>query len=1046
MQHLPTNWWINPELTALNRLRGRANLLPFADEHSAATRNPASSPYYKAMNGKWLFKLFKNPDAVPTRCLGKEYNAGRWDKITVPGNWNCQGYGGSIYTNKRMPFDVRPPHVPQENPTGVYRREFILPAAWHKRRTVLHIGGAESAYTIHINGKFAGMGKDSRLSGEFDISPYLEKGRNSIAIQVVRWSDGSYLEDQDHWWMAGLHRSVYLYSTDEMYLEDVFVTAGPGDNLQTGLLDVKVYIGERNQRKKDWKICVSLLDSKGRKVLRKPLTANIPVADFHDDEEKCIKLNAVIRRPRLWSHETPVLYTVIVSLHDSRGKTIECTSCRTGFRRVEINRNREMLINGKPVLIKGVNRHEHDPQHGKAVTYARMVQDAEMMKQFNFNAVRTSHYPNDPVWYDLCDEYGLYVIDEANIECHHYQNTDRLANDPAWTAAFVSRCQRMVQRDKNHPSIIAWSLGNESGYGSNHDAAAGWIRAYDPSRLVHYEGAIRRRYTSDWLGPKQPGMHPLASDIICPMYSAHTVLREWAEANDAETRPLILCEYSHAMGNSNGCIKEYWDLFRKYHGLQGGFIWDWVDQGLLKKDQKTGRGYYAYGGDFNEKYHDANFCLNGLIDPDRNPHPAMYEVKFCQQAIEVKAGKLNKGEIIIINRHDFISSDYLMGHWNFTVNGKTVRHGRLPRLDLIPGEKRKFFLPLVNTEEYSGSECFINVWFTVKKARHGLPLGHETARCQLAFKPLKCRKANITKSNPVFPETVEREGLLIAGTNGITACFDLARGNLGGLSIGRNELLQQPLRATTWRAPVDNDGIKCWSGQENKPLGRWRAAGLPCEQQQPVAASVQKTNNGLEVTFVTDINGKLSGGKEAPILRHTHIYTLNNDGSLYVTNRFELADGISDPARIGVVCELPAGFEQVEWFGRGPHENYSDRKASAHVGLYQSSVSELYHPYIVPQETGCRCDVRQLSIRGNKAGLGIEADGLLQFSALHFSADDLYRASHTSDLIPRKETVLHLDYAQRGLGTNSCGPDTLNKYRLLEKSYELNFTLRPFLI
>lgn len=1041
MRDLPENWWINPELTSINRLPGRATLLPYSTETAAAQRQPQKSPYFMNLNGQWRFRLLPRPESVSQRLLDSNCKDQTWDEISVPGNWNCQGYGGSIYTNVRMPFDAFPPQVPEENPTGIYRRTFKLPAAWRKRRTVLHIGGAESACTVHVNGKFAGMGKDSRLPSEFDITPYLQAGINTLAVQVVRWSDGSYLEDQDHWWMAGLYRDVYLYSTAIMHLEDVFVTAGLEDNLHTGKLTVQGVLGEQQQWPQGWSVRVHLLDAAGRNILRRPLEKPVPVSTHAGGSTRTILLESKISKPHIWSHETPYLYTAVLSLLDAAGKIVESTACRTGFRRVEITNNREMLINGKAVLIKGVNRHDHDPLHGKAVPYERMRQDAELMKKYNFNAVRTSHYPNDPAWYDICDELGLYVIDEANIECHHYQPHNRIANDPAWTAAFVSRCQRMVLRDKNHPSIIAWSLGNESGYGCNHDAAAGWIRNYDPSRLVHYEGAIRTWRSSDWCGPANPGANRLASDIICPMYPPHAAIAEWAAENNGETRPLIMCEYTHAMGNSNGCVSEYWELFEKTPGLQGGFVWDWVDQGLTKTDPATGRDYFAYGGDFDEKYHDVNFCINGLIDPDRNPHPAMAELKHCQQPLKITRGSISKNEITVINRHDFIKSGYLQGFWELIADGKTVRHGRLPRLDLTPGEQRKVTLPLQNISRYANSEMFVNVWFTTRAAQPGIPAGHEVARSQITWG--KCRKQQRKPAlSGTAPITEERDGLLIAGANGVTACFDLLRANLAGLSVGKTELLHTPLQATAWRAPTDNDGIKRWTGQSNKALGHWLSMGLVNEQHQPKGASIRYLPNRLEVTFVTDVIGIDPDGKQHPVMCHTHVYTMYPDGSINVSNLFKFTDSITDPARIGIVAALETGMEEVEWYGRGPHENYTDRKAAAHVGMYKSTVTDLYHPYVVPQENGCRTDVRHLTISGRNAALRIDAQPLMQFTALHYTADDLYRASHTCNLNPRPETILHLDYAQRGLGTRSCGPDTLDKYKLKENIYNLDFTLK----
>ena len=1047
MNTFPDRWWMIPELTELNRLSGRATLFPFPDEQGAATCDREQSPFVRLLNGKWRFTLVESPEATPSTFADPALDDSGWDRIAVPGNWNCQGYDKSIYTNSRMPFDKNPPEVPEENPTGLYRTTFKVPAAWRRRRVVLHFGGVESACSVYMNGQFVGMGKDSRLPSEFDVTEFLKSGANTLAVQVVRWSDGSYLEDQDHWWMAGIYRDVYLYTTDAMFLQDVFAVGDLEDDMATGCLRVSVTPGDQHEWPSEWRVRTRLLDPEGRDVLRKPMTGQLAEQRYEQGGlgARTIDMSATVRRPKRWSAETPTLYTVVVSLLNADAEVVESTACRIGFRRVELSGNRELLVNGKAVLFKGVNRHDHDPDHGKAVPYERLVQDVERMKQFNFNAVRTSHYPNDPVFYDLCDAYGLYVIDEANVECHHYQPGDRLANDPRWTAAFVSRCQRMVQRDKNHPSIIEWSLGNESGYGCNHDAAAGWIRGYDTSRLLHYEGATRgwreRMCREDTL----TGAGALASDVICPMYPRHAEMEAWAKDDYGETRPYIMCEYTHAMGNSNGGVREYWDLIEKYHGLQGGYVWDWVDQGLTRTDPETGRSYYAYGGDFGEQYHDYNFCINGLVWPDRTPHPAMWELKQCQQPIGVRAKSLKGGEITVTSKLDFITTAHLSGHWSVEVDGREIKSGRLRRLSLKPGESRTVTLPIKQPVLEAGQESFLNVWFTQREAAHGIPAGHEVAREQINLsKVWRAPRASVC---PPMDEVVTREAddVLTVGTASGSVCFDLAGGGLVGFSAGRSEVLAAPPQVTLWRAPIDNDGVKQWSGRsQDRTLGRWWNMGLDRETVATVESGWSLRGGAARVKFVSLLTGTDANGEDHDLARHTHVYTVRADGCVSVNNRIVLADGISDVARMGVVMQLEPGFEHAEWFGRGPHENYTDRHASARMGRFAAEVDDFYEPYIVPQEHGCRTGVRWFALNNGRLGLLVCGKRPLQVTASHYTASDLYEATHTYQLEPRAETILHIDLQQRGLGTNSCGPDTLNQYRLLADAYAFSYDMMLF--
>ena len=1078
--HLSSRFWTTPEVTGINRLPGRATLYPYDSEAAALAGDREASPWWRSLDGQWRFHLVPRPEAAPPGFSQSDFDDSGWDHIAVPGNWTCQGYDAPIYTNVQMPWDEQPPGVPrQDNPTGLYRTSFEVPARWRRRRVVLHLGGVESCFRVWVNGCEVGLGKDSRVPSEFDITTFINwqaptpkprrpktgshRGRdaNQLAVEVIRWSDGSHLEDQDHWWMAGIHREVYLYSTEPMHLEDLFARGDLDESCTDGELSLKVRLGEQETWPEGWSLRARLIDARGKEVFRNPLTANCPGSGQIGSAGRVVKLSAPVKRPRQWSAEAPELYTVVVSLVKPSGKVAEATSCRVGFRRIDLG-HRELRVNGRVVLFKGVNRHDHDDETGKTVSRERMRQDVEVMKRLNVNAVRTSHYPNNPAWYDLCDEYGLYVIDEANIECHAFQPADRLAQDPRWTAAFVDRCQHMVERDKNHPSILMWSLGNESGYGVNHDAAAGWIRGFDPSRLVHYEGAIRAHWSDSYGGgAKQAGHGALSSDVICPMYPQVKSLVEFSRDDFPETRPLIMCEYSHSMGNSNGCLKEYWDAIESLPGLQGGFIWDWVDQGLTKTDER-GVKYWAYGGDFGEQRHDANFCINGLVWPDRTPHPgAAGEVKYCYQYVGVGAGR-RQTEFGVHNKHDFLDLGHLQGYWSLQVDGRVVKKGRLQRLRTAPGATETVKLPLELPRMESGQECFLDVWFAARQDTRWCEKGYEVAREQLPIAAARAAPAGSAKPSKATPKRTSEptrraagligseavsadvsSGALYLSTSDTCARLDLESGALTGLSHDGRELLERGPRAFLWRAPTDNDGVKSWSGQEHKALGRWWKLGLHRQAWETIKVTRRRAGGLPSLSSTALLRGTDDGGGVHDLGEHRQVFAMQVDGALRVDNTLKLSHGVADLPRIGVELVLAAGLEQFEWLGRGPGENYPDRKAGSHVGHYASTVTELYVPYILPQENGARCDVRWCALHDGGTGLLMAGAGPMIVSALHHPAEDLTAAFHTDELRPQPEVYVHLDVAQRGLGTASCGPDTLPEYHLAGGTWRWTYCIQP---
>ncbi len=1032
--------WKSPETISFKRLPARATLLPFEDVKSARTLSLAQTPFYHSLNGTWDFTLLHRPEEVRAEMLqpeGSLVGAG-FRPMPVPSNWTLQEtFDKPHYTNVQMPFSQEPPEVPVENPTGVYRKTFTVPQHWEGRRVVLHIGGAESVLYVWVNGKPVGLSKDTRLPSEFEITEFLQPGQNLLAAVVVKWSDATFLEDQDQWWMGGIFREVYLYSTPQVFLDDVFARGSLDDSFRHGVLSVDVRMGYHaiNPPEGDWQIELQLFDG-ARPVLKKALREKVDTTSTRGS-----RFQAHFHVPKLtaikpWSAESPQLYTVVVSLIKDR-KTLDVTGCRTGFRRVEMGQ-RELLVNGQRVMIKGVNRHEHDDVTGKVISRESMVRDIELMKQFNFNAVRLSHYPNDPLWYDLCDEYGLYLIDEANLETHAFCN--QICFEARYASAFLERAIRMVERDKNHPSVILWSLGNESGYGPNHDAMAGWIRHFDPSRPLHYEGAIwqKRGYQITFPGGLIEGK--AASDIICPMYPAiEQIVQYCANKANTDTRPIILCEYSHAMGNSNGSLADYWDMFESTPGVQGGFIWEWVDHGIRQKTAE-GKAWWAYGGDFGDKPNDLNFVCDGLVWPDRKPHPGMWEAKKLQQPIGIKAKNLKQGLVTITNKHDFTKLDGFIGTWEVLVDGKGIARGVVPKLRTAPQKSETVRLKLPKLHLRPGQQAHLNVRFRMAKATTWCPVGHEVAWEQLVlaepvWKPFLHLKATQKVS-------VEERGshTLLRGEN-FEANVQRLGGKLASMSwLGRPLIVDGP-QLHVWRGPTDNDGIKGWTGQDNKALGKWLKAGLDQLLITTESCDIALRKDGAAVMSTVQVikgNGLKYG------FLHEQVLTFYSDGRLVLENHVEADKRLPDLARVGITLQLAPGFEKLRWLGRGPWENYRDRKRAATVGVYESTVTDEYVPYILPQEHGNKTDVRWMELEDpGHACVRFWGDRYFEASASHFTSHDLFKWKHTTEVVARPEVVVNLDYAQRGLGTGSCGPDTLSQYLIQPGKFDFAFVLQP---
>ncbi len=1030
--------WQSPETLSLNRLPARATLYPYPSATLAKGNKRIKSPWWCSLNGEWDFRLVDRPEHVPADFVQPGYVADAkqgWSKLPVPSNWTMHGHDRPHYTNVNMPFGDQAPNVPELNPTGLYLKKFNVPEKWQGRRTIIHIGGAESVLYLWIDGQPVGLAKDTRLPSEFDLTPYVKPGTtHTLAAVVVKWSDASFVEDQDQWWMGGIHREVYLYSQAELFIEDVFVRGNLDATFKQGSLQVSVRVGSPDAIAQGTKVRVQLYDALGKTVLKKAIEGQVSKENFWVHPHKRIELDIPIKRPLKWSAEAPNLYTVVVILCGSDGTAVEHTASRVGFRRIEC-RERQLLVNGQPVFIAGVNRHDHDDTHGKTVTRERMLQDVLVMKRHNINAVRTSHYPNDPAWYDLCDEYGLYVFDEADVEAHAYAHD--ISHNTRYAPAFLDRAVRMVERDKNHPSVIVWSLGNESGYGPHHDAMAAWIRHRDPSRLLHYEGAIQFDWTKGHA----------ATDLICPMYPTIDKIVQWVtDPNNRDQRPVILCEYSHAMGNSNGSLGDYFDAFAKYRGLQGGFIWEWVDHGLKKRDE-NGREFWAYGGDFGDEPSDLNFVCDGLVWPDRQPHPGLLEYKYLCRPVKVEGIKIRRGKFRIHNHRWFTTLRDLAGTWTLLMDGKEVAQGKLPALRAAPQQFHDVQIKYPQLVLSQGSEVHVSFRFFSREQTTWGDAGHEVAWQQFniptkVFLRHRAIRKPVTKLSPTnIAETTNgwqvTKGELHFSINKTT-------GMMENLKLASRLLVLRGPQLNVWRAATDNDGLKLFPvvnwGSE-RILDRWRKAGYDRLELVETKADMQE----VEDRSVFKINQQWRCPGMDRIIVHEHRYTLSANGEIKVKNHFIVDPDLPELPRIGVALVLPTEYENLEWFGRGPWENYSDRNRSALLARYRSTVADQYVPYILPQEHGNKTDVRWLELQnGVGQGVRITAASQMEASASHFTAGDLFKAKHTTDLKPRPEIHVYLDHAQRGLGTGSCGPDTLPQYRIPPGAYDLNFKIYGF--
>lgn len=1014
-------WWLDPEVNEVNTMAPRAAFFAYETENLAKADQKARSERYLSLEGKWKFNFSKDHDKAPRDFYSLKYDDSQWTDFPVPGILELNGYGDAIYSNNGYPwrtqFRPEPPFVEERNNyTGSYRKMVTVPADWKGERIYLHVGSATSNLMVWVNGKFVGYSEDSKVSAEFDLTKYLTPGKeNLIAMQVMRWCDGSYLEDQDFWRFTGIAREVYLYARPQAHIADLFITPDLVNNYQDGTLEVKLNaVGAKGET-----VMFSLKDKEGKEVAAQ-------TAKVGGNGE--VKVNFDIKNPLKWTAETPNLYTLYTTLMDGK-QVAEVVPQRVGFRKVEI-KNAQVLVNGQPVLFKGANRHELDPVTGYVVSMDRMLEDIRVMKELNINAVRTCHYPNDPRWYELCDIYGIYMVAEANIESHGMGYGDKtLAKEPTYEKAHLERNESNIKIYKNHPSIIFWSVGNEAGYGPNFEKAYDLVKAYDPSRPCQYEQVGQNGKT----------------DIFCPMYYDYGGCDKYSQGDNP--RPLIQCEYAHAMGNSMGGFKEYWDMVRKYPKYQGGFIWDFVDQGLRVKN-KQGKTIYAYGGDFGRyPTSDHNFNCNGIINPDRKPNPHANEVRYYYQNIWATAKDLKAGEVEVYNENFFKSLDDVELQWTLESEGKVLANGR-NALDIPAQQKRVVKLDGYSLPADVKGEVVLNLDFVLKKAEPMLDAGYAVAREQFVVNPYTfptMESVLAVTSGKYDTRKVEKEEkvawvTLSAGNTSVT--FNHWNGWIDYLDVDGKPMLEEGYAITPdfWRAPTDSD----YGAGTQRKLHAWKNPEMKMKSFK-VVENEGKAEKGVEVVYdMPSVEATL-----------TMTYTLTPAGELVVNEAMTVnKDAKHKPElmRYGMQLVMPKAYNMLTYYGKGPGENYIDRNNGDRLGVYDAKVADQYWGYVRPQESGNKTEVRYWQVKDeNGKGLEFYSFAPMECSTLNYLASDLddgwdknAHQSHSGDLTPRDFSVVKLAARQRGLAcVNSWGAIPLEQYRMPYQDYSFTYVIRP---
>lgn len=1033
----------DPFVSSINRDASRATAYSFANLNDALEGNREKSGRYLSLNGSWDFSFALKPSDAPVDFHKKKVQG--WKKIMVPSSWEMLGYDKPIYKSAVYPFrPVNPPQVPQDyNGVGCYQRSFSLPAGWKGMNITLHFGGVSSAYKVWLNGKFLGYAEDSFLPSEFNITPYLQEGENVLSVWVIRWSDGSFLEDQDQWRLSGIHREVYLMAEPPLRIADFFYQTKLDKEYKDALLSIRPRIENLTGKETTGYIVkAQLYDQNKKAILDKPLQRSVEsiINEIYPrlDNAKFGLLETLVQDPSKWSAEDPNLYTLAISLEDSAGHILEVKSCKLGFRSIEFAKdNSKLLINGKLTYLYGVNRPDHHPTKGKALSREDIFRDVQTIKQFNFNCIRLSHYPSDPYLLDLCDEFGIMVIDEANLETHGLGG--KLSNDAAWTGAYLERSSRMVLRDKNHPSIIFWSLGNEAGRGPNHAAMAAWIHDFDITRPLHYEPAMGSPKEEGYIDPSDPRylksndhshriQNPLDQyyvDMISRMYPALYTAPLLVNQPNGDKRPIFFCEYAHAMGNSVGNIKEFWDQWRSTPRVIGGCIWEFKDQGLLKKDP-DGSVYYAYGGDYGEKYFD-NFTIKGVVAADGRPKAAMYECKRVFQPVEATWHDADKRLVKLQNRGAVKNTDAYNVSLVIKEDGKIISSRLLPAIYLAAGRDSVIdissYLPVLKTS----AEYYAELHFTIPAAQSWAPAGFEIASNQLLLS--KAQTAISKKSLRSF--TSKEKTYEVSGKN-FDISIDKTNGALTSYKLKGRELLKAPLLPHFTRPQTDNDK-RGWKTQ--RVLKAWY-------DSKPVLRSIQAVSKNGQPSVVSTYS--LVNDSATVIIT----YQVSNEGIIKIGFDLSADPALPNLPKIGMQTGIERSFEEIAWYGRGLLENYIDRRYGFDAGIYQQPIAEFMEPYVVPQENGNRTDVRWMHLFNKSSGDGllVVADSLLSMNAWPYTENNISEAKHTHKLVDAGFITLNIDLEQMGVGGNDSWSEVaapLEQYQLKAQPYQYTFYITP---
>lgn len=1052
------NDWENPHVNQINKLAARSTFYAFDNAKQALNGDRESSSLYKSLNGPWKFNWVAKPSEEIKGFEKLEHNTNGWKTIDVPSNWEMKGYGTPIYTNATYPFFSDYPNINHnDNPIGHYVKNFNLDNSWLQKDVIIHFGGVSSAFYVWVNGKFIGYSEDTRLPSEFNITKHLKKGNNKIAVKVYRWSDGSYLEAQDHWRLSGIEREVYLMALPKVRLADFTIRTDFDDNYQDALLQIRPkfiantkdkyikkigHFGTSPLKTKydNWTLTTTLVDAEGNTIDTKNTKLGKYFTEYHPQRDQVYfgMIESKIKQPKQWSSDNPYLYTLAFTVKNEQGTSMQYSSTKVGFREVKIDVKGKFLVNGNSVKMIGVNRHDHHMTNGKALSRKDLEADVKLLKQFNFNAVRTSHYPNDPYFYDLCDQYGIYVMDEANLETHGVRGL--LTNDSEWGSTYLERAIRMVQRDKNHPSIVMWSLGNESGTGPNHAAMAGWIKDFDPTRYIHYEGAqgdpthpdYKKKFFKHGFGnPTDPKW----VDMISRMYPSPTHLQSLIDDTASlDNRPVIMCEYAHAMGNSVGNMQTYWDVIYKNDRAIGGYIWDWIDQGILTKD-KNGKEYLAYGGDFGDTPNDGSFCINGIIAADRTPKPEIYECKKVNQPVVITATNALKGDYTILNRHHAVNLSGYDISWELLKNGTIIQKGDLPNLKTKPNTTDKIHINYKKPKTKAGDEFFINIKGKLKDNTIWENKGYTVFEEQFKL-ALKTKKLSSLKIKSETINVEESSSKIILKANKTNWVINKKTGYIETYQKDGISLLETPLVLNFWRAETENDEAYRKAKKQENELD-WMNAWKTFEVNNTTVKNIQKGK-----TLIT-INGVITKPKANITLQYTFVA----NGYVKIDYAVTIASNQPNVPKIGMSFDISKQYNAVTYYGKGPQANYVDRNTAAKVGLYNADANNMNYEYIYPEENGNRMETRWFALK-NKSGKGIliKGDKPLNFSVSPYSIDNLQTAKHTYELKNRNVFSVNIDAKQTGVGgdnTWSAIAEPHKEYLITPGNYSYSFYLIP---